>query len=484
MDMRSSDLTTLSAGAIADAVRNGELRAVDVVEHHLQRIEKLNGAIGAFVFVDPERAEREAAAVDDRVALGEDPGPLAGVPLGVKITEDVGGWPATKASSAFKDVIAAADALHVARLRAAGAIPVGLTAAPPLGLLPYTSSTLYGTCRNPWNLERTPGGSSGGSAAALLAGLIPLATGGDIGGSLRNPAAFTGCVGVKGTYGRIPRAPGYQGASNLVHLGPLARTVRDAARFLDVAAGPSEWDPYSLVKPVASFERACDELPLTDLRVAWIREFGGAVADPNVEAVVHDAARALIATGLAEVDVGIAFPQRDDLGTGAIVGLITSDRSPEPEIAEKMTEIFVDLAQTPGGSAVVRLLATDMMGGATLDGLVAGHHYRYFLNQALAAAFEDVDAILLPTMPYIAFGAEGPIPTVLAGREVGLGAAGPFTAPFNLSGHPAVSVPAGLVDGLPVGLQIVCRRNEDHLALALAARLEAVRPWPLLAPDW
>jgi aspartyl-tRNA(Asn)/glutamyl-tRNA(Gln) amidotransferase subunit A len=471
-----------SAVELADDVRAGRRRAREIVEDHLERIERGNDAVNAFVFVDADRARSVADDVDRRVADGEDPGPLAGVPLGIKCTDTVAGWPATSACSAFAERVGERDSVHVARLLAAGAVPVGLTASPPLGLLAHTASPLYGVTRNPWDLARTPGGSSGGASAALAAGLVPLATGSDMGGSIRGPASATGVVGIKPTYGRIPKGPGYLGAANLAHPGPLARSVADLARYLDCTAGPSERDPASTPPAVASVERAIDEVDVGRLRMAWVTELGGARAEPDVEDVVVEAAEALAAfAGVTLVDAKPAIPDLDDLGGSHVAGLAFADRSPDPEMANALPALFMDLVQTPGAQPILEMLAATAV-SPTLDTLIAGNHHRFALNEAFAALFEEVDLLLLPTVPVPPFPAEGPYPMTIRGREVGPVAIGAFTSPFNVTGHPAASVPAGLVGGLPVGLQIVGRRHEDHLVLAAAAAFERARPWPRVAP--
>lgn len=471
------ELHRLDARLIADEVRAGRLGAVEVLEHHLERIEGRNDALNAFVFVDPDRARSVARAVDDAVAAGEDPGPLAGVPLGIKELEAVQGWPQTSASTAFRDRVATTTSTMTARLLAAGAIPVGLTASPEIGHLPYTCSVLHGPTRNPWALDRTPGGSSGGSAAALAAGLVPLATGSDMGGSIRLPAGWSGVVGVKGTLGRIPRGPGYLGGANLIHNGPLARSVRDAARYLDCAAGVDDRDPMSLPAPPVPYEQAIDRIDLAGRRLAVVDDLGITPSHPEVRALLHDAAGALAAAaGLERVEgVGLVFP---DITEGA-ASILVADA--DPAMAEAMPEIMGNLFATDGAGPLMEMAFAQA--APSLDALAAVHRMRHQLNQGLADVFAAADLLALPTSPVPAFGCAGPLPTVVDGREVGPAAAVLFTSPFNLSGHPVVSVPMGVVDGAPVGLQIVARRHADDLALAAAAAFEAAHPWPLLAPD-
>ena len=470
------ELHRASARTIADEVRAGRLRARAVVEESLDRIERLDPALHAFVFVDPERARATADALDREVAGGGDPGPLAGVPLGIKELEAVEGWPDTRASTALRDRVATTTSIMTTRLLAAGAVPVGLTASPEIGHLPYTCSVLHGPTRNPWDLERTPGGSSGGAAAALAAGLVHLATGSDMGGSIRLPAGWSGVVGVKGTLGRIPRGPGFLGHADMVHYGPLARSVADAARFLDCAAGTDQRDPKSLPAPPVPFEDVLSRIDLTGLRIAVVDDNGLSPSHPSVRAVLRAAADALVgAADLQEVELTLRLP---DIMPGA-AALLFADG--DPALAAAMPEIMGNLFATEGAAPLMEraFAGADL----SLEAVAQATQTRFALNQELARAFEAADLLLLPTSPVPAFGCAGPLPTEVDGRDIGPQACALFTSPFNLSGHPAVSVPMGVVDGAPVGLQIVARRHDDALALAAAATFELARPWPVLAPD-
>src|SRR3954447_26066213 len=274
----------------AEAVRRGELKAVEVLDECLTAIDAGNTRLNAFVHLDPDLARRAAEAVDEAVAAGRDPGPLAGVPFGVKDLEHCAGMPTSQGSLLYKGRgPVEEDSVHVSRLRAAGAVPVGKTAAPEFGSYAFTDSRAWGTTRNPWNPERTPGGSSGGSAAAVAAGMVPFCTAGDGGGSTRIPAAFCGLPGFKASYGRIPHE--HPGASLTSCLGALTTTVADAARHLDVAAGPSERDKFSLLpSPACRYEEAIEALDVSGLRAVWSGDLGFATVDPEVEELAHAAA--------------------------------------------------------------------------------------------------------------------------------------------------------------------------------------------------
>lgn len=460
----------LDARAIADDVRAGRRSAADVLEHQLERIALLDPGLGAFVFLDVDGAREAAAKVDETVALGVDPGPLAGLPVGVKELEEVAGWPHTFACTLFADRVAGFTSTQVSRARAAGAVPLGLTASPEFGATSFTASTLHGVTRNPWNLDRTPGGSSGGSAAAVAAGLVPLATGSDSAGSLRIPASFSGVVGFKGTYGRVPRGPGYVGSPNFRNYGALTRSVRDAARFLDCVVGPDERDPLSLPHPGLSYELAIDGVELAGTRVAWTVDLGFGVCDADVTATTRTAAATLIReAAFDELDLEVALP--DPAAAWEVLGL--------PDLYAGLRSFFPERAEeVPPGLRRGFESATEI----SVEDLCRGHAARQALVQALADLFDRVDLLLLPTTPTAAFAAEGPMPAEIAGRPVDPLLTVALTYPFSLSGHPAVSVPAGWVDSAPIGLQIVGRRHEDLLVLAAAAALERVLPWPLVAP--
>src|SRR5688572_2465044 len=238
---------------MAEAVRTGEVSAASVVEEALDRIASRDGELNAFLFVDADGARSAAAAVDEAVAAGRDPGPLAGVPFGVKDLQDCRGMPTTHGSMMFKDrPPATSDSIQVARLRAAGAIPIGKTTASEFGAYAFTNTLAWGVTRNPWDVTKTPGGSSGGSAAAVAAGMVPFCTASDGGGSIRIPGAFTGLPGFKPSFGRIPN---HTRRGSLTGVwGSMTRTVADAARILDVSSGPDERDRSSLPAPGVSYE--------------------------------------------------------------------------------------------------------------------------------------------------------------------------------------------------------------------------------------
>jgi len=469
-----------SATEIADAVRAGELRAVDVLERCIAEIERQNETLNAFVALDLDAARAAAQAIDDAVSRGEDPGPFAGVPIGVKDLEDCAGMTTSHGSMLYKDdPPKEADSIHLARLRAAGAIPVGKTAAPEFGTIQFTRTRAFGTTRNAWDPSRTPGGSSGGSAAAVAGGLVPMGTASDGGGSTRIPAGFSGLVGMKPSYGRIPHPSADPGQTAVY--GVEVTTVTDAARHLDVVSGPDDTDRVTLPAPGVIYEEAIETLDVSGLRIGWSLDLGFAVVDPEVAEVTRAAAETLAAAAgvsLIDVDVRLTDPIRTWLTAGAVTLWLEIDE--HEHYPGRLPEL------TP----LVRM-ALEAGHGAPVRSMVPALQRRLQLDADCAAIFADVDVLLTPTAAVPAFVAEGPSPTTIAGVDlveaVGPLAAGAMSVPFtmlaNLAWNPACSVPAGLTsDGLPVGLQIMGRRHEDHTVLRLARLFEQAAPWPRHAP--
>jgi aspartyl-tRNA(Asn)/glutamyl-tRNA(Gln) amidotransferase subunit A len=459
---------------IAESVRRGERKAVEVLAGVLDAVAGGNDRLGAFVHVDEGLARAAAEAVDATVAAGGDPGPFAGVPIGVKDLEDCAGMPTSQGSLAFAGRGPVADdSIHVARLRAAGAVPIGKTAAPEFGTLNFTRTKVFGTARNPWDTARTPGGSSGGSAAAVAAGLVPAATASDGGGSTRIPASFCGLVGFKPSHGRIPH-PGPTGSETAVY-GLLTTTVADSARHLDVVAGPDDRDRFSLPAAGVSYTEAAASLPVDGLRARWSVDLGFARCDPEVRALTEAAARELAgAAGLVLDDepVVLTDPVRTWLGSGALDLWLDLEPGMWPGVADDLTRYSRSVLQQTEAYPAPKIAESIRR--------------REQLVLDAARLFADVDVVITPTTAVPAFAAEGPPPDEIDGapaRPLGASAT-PFTMLANLCWNPAVSVPAGATaDGLPVGLQIMAGRHRDEVPLRLAAIWEQVRPWPRHAPD-
>lgn len=426
--------------------------------------------LNAFAYVDPDGAL--AAAVDADVSA-----PFGGVPLGVKELEPVTGWPDTHASVPLADQVASYTSTHVARLVAAGALRVGSTTSSEFGAVNLTRTVLHGVTRNPWRLDRTPGGSSGGSASAVAGRLVPLATASDGGGSIRIPAGFCGLVGLKATYGRVPRSPGARYSNLTVTVGCVSRSVRDTARWFDVTNGHDPRDPLSL--PVTSgWEAGLGTLAaeLVGRRVVVVDDWGGATVSPAMWAVLSETAGHLIgATGLSSVDdIDTDLPRM-----GRAWGL-----SGAIEMAAHLGARWPDCAGDLTPEVRFALQAAD--GQYSADARAMIEQRRTAVNEVMARIFDPVhgaDFVFTASNPDIAFAADGPLPDTFGGSVTGAGNNGRLTFPANFHGCPAISIPAGTVDGLPVGLQVVGRHFSEPLLLELAHKLERLRPWPLTADD-
>lgn len=457
------------ACSLVEAFRSGALTPLEALDASLAAIEQSD--LNAFTHVDVDAARAVAAAAD--VSL-----PFGGVPIAIKELESVAGWPYTEASLVFRGRVAEFDSTQVTRLRTAGAIIAAQTTASEFGGINCTSTKLHGTTRNPWNLERTPGGSSGGSAAAVAGGLFPLASGGDGGGSIRIPAGFTGLFGLKSTFGRIPRGPHAQQPPLTVTVGCVSRSVRDTARWFDACNGFDPRDTLSLPR-VSGWEVGLDTFDLTNKRAVISIDLGSALVEPVQSALLIDLAELLIAKAkLKRVDLAIHIPNGGlEWSLSNLIGLAGA-------LGDKYPACHDDL--TPEIQISMRMATSRL----NLQSAGAAEMFRIDMNEHMADIFENTDFIFAATNPDVAFAAAGPMATTVGkvdiAAEYGLGRAignnGALTIPANLTGNPAISIPAGLVDGLPVGLQVIGRHHEEPLLLDLARVAERERPWPLVAP--
>lgn len=461
----------MPATDIAASIRRKDLSPVEVVSNSLQRIDEVNPALNCFCFVFAEEAMGRARAAEDAVMRGDALGPLHGVPVAIKDFTPTRGKRTTLGSFAFADWVPNHDALVVERLREAGAIMVGKTTTPEFAHSSFTHSPLWGITRNPWNTAKTPGGSSGGSAAAVAAGCVPLAEGTDMGGSVRIPASFSGIVGFKPSLGRIPMDILPTVFDTISHFGPLTRTVADAALFMSVASGPADRDIMSLA-PRIDF----DVPPPTNvegLRFALSIDLGYMAVDAQVEACVRQAATALVEAGAVIEEIDLGWTKQ-----------ATLDWLRYWEVY--LAAFFADKLETDRERLdpnVVALLEAGLaMDAVSFKRLEIARTEQWL---QLAEVFREHDALLCPTMAQPAVDADGSDADFDwiddDGRYRGLD----LTCPFNSVGQcPALTVPAGFTaEGLPIGLQIVTNRFDDPLALRIGAALEAVRPWAHRRPD-
>ncbi|MEU9358413.1 amidase [Streptomyces sp. NPDC048301] len=468
-----TDLTYASATELVALVKDGALSPRELTDHTLERIAAVDPALNSVVALDPERARAEADALGERLARGTEAGPLAGLPFLVKDLEDAAGYPTSRGTSGFRDAPPAArDSVHVARLRAAGALIIGKTNTPPVGAAIHTANDAFGITRNPWNLDRSPGGSSGGAAAAVAAGLVALGTAGDGGGSTRIPAALCGLPGLKPSRGRIPQGPSRMpNWPQNTCLSGMARTVRDTALHLDVAAGHHPCDPFSLPAPTGSYLTALDT-PLPALRIGVLTTLGVATPRPEMLAALERVAAMLRGEGHAVREDDAVLPD--------------ADTYPRPfQLRQKLLAYnrFLGLADELAARRddfepwFARVL--DDGSGLTPEEAAVHWAHRSRLDRWTADLFDRYDLLLLPTVPTTAWPAEGP-DTLRAVREGTLPIA--FTSVFNDTGHPAMSMPAGLApDGLPCSVQLVAPHHREDRLLA-AARLVEEAEGPLLPP--
>lgn len=466
-----TDLLHRTLTSLLDDMDRGEVSSEELCKATLARIDETRETLNAFVSLrDPDEIFADARASDERRKRGE-AGLLEGLPLGVKDLEDVAGLVTSHGSVPFKDHVAERDSAQVERLRAAGAIVVGKTNTPEFGYTAITKNLLFGESRNPWNLERTPGGSSGGSAAAIAGGVVPLATASDGGGSVRIPASVTGCFGLKGSFGRVPHGPKpFWIMDDTAVDGPLTRSVRDAALHLDAVVGAHPDDPSSLPHPGLLYREAIEEPFEQPLRFAFSPDLGYAVVQSDVEKSVREAARVFEGLGhsVVEIEGGPPEPGPDWLFSGAW------------EMLAELSHLLPEREEEFGRSFI-----EGVKRGANMNAERWGRmrRRRSELNDWCRDVFDDYDFLLTPTVPYDPPPARGPFAAETEGRRQPAANFGSFTMPFNMSWHPAATVRAGLSNaGLPVGLQIVGPRHRDDLVLQ-AARLferetDCFATWP------
>jgi len=412
-----------------------------------------------------DEAIEEAKDLEARMARGTVCGPLAGVPIGVKDLEDVKGMVTSFGSIPYNNNMADQDSVQVARLRRAGAIVVGKTNTPEFGFTGFTKNRLYGVTRNPWDRERTPGGSSGGAAAALAGGMIPLATGSDAGGSIRIPACYCGCFGLKPTFGRIPLGPVKRlYTTRTWTLGPLARTVEDAALYLDCTAGNHPTDPDSLPPPAVSYGDALKTRP-RNLKIAFSPDLGYARVQKQVMTLVERAVASFEEMG-----------HQVEIFQGALPDV--SQAWSDLMNWELYAQIQHDLERVRPELGRTLVQSLDSVKDLSIVDHLRIQEVRTALSQFLWEMFDQFDLLLTPAMPTEAFGAKGPPPSEVDGHPIPLLGAVAFTYPFNLSGHPAATVRVGLTEsGLPAGLQIVGPRHRDDRVLKTAYLYEQAFPW-------
>ena len=464
--MNQTDLCFTPAVKLARMIREGEISPVELTRTVLERIEAVNPRINAYCTLVPEFALRAAREAEQKGMKKENLGPLHGIPLSIKDLTPTRGIRTTWGSRHYRDFVPQEDALLVQRLKAAGAVILGKTNTPEFGIGINTTNALFGTTLNPWDPSRTAGGSSGGAAAALAAGLGPLAQGSDLGGSLRIPASFCGVVGFRTTPGTIPKYPNYWAWDTFSVPGPMARTASDAALMLSVMGGFHEKDPVSVREDFSSLAEEIEQ-DYRGKRVAWSPDLGGLCpVEPEVVRICQAAAKKFEEMGCA---VEEAFPDLQDV-LEIIEGLrILSSVNNyahllgvEEGIDNQFFKHFLNLsAKTP----VAQVAAAERKRSAL-----------WFRVQAF---FEKYDLLLCPTTSVPAFPAEQLFPPAVAGKSIENRIESYLlTYAFSMVALPAISVPAGWTqNGLPVGMQIIGKRLSDKTVLRAAATFERIAPW-------
>ncbi|MDB5390032.1 MAG: Amidase [Planctomycetaceae bacterium] len=461
--MASEDLAYLSAVELAAAIREKKISPVEVTRAVLARIERHNKDLNAFVTIPAEAAICAATKAEEAVMAQQPLGPLHGVPLHVKDNLYVAGSRTTFGSKLFEKNVTTQDCPAVKRLRTAGMILIGRTNTPEFGWKGVTDNRVFGISRNPWNTQLTPGGSSGGAAAAVAAGMGPIGVGTDGGGSLRIPASFCGVFGFKPSFGRVPNAPGSGGAI-LRHIGTMTRTVTDMATALDLMAGPDPSDLLSLPHAGCSFVNELGK-GIRQKRVAYCPDLGYARVNPEVAGVCQRAALRFAEAGAVVEEVKLDW--RDPYESWSVFFFGTAAASVEQKLATDG-----DLLDPGFRNVVDRGLK--LRGVDFANALAARHAFWEQVRQV----YEKFDLLLCPTLPVPPFAVGQNDAAPIEGEQLEPLQWTRFTYPFNLTGQPAASVPAGWTrSGLPIGLQIIGDRFADALVLQAARAWEQLQPW-------
>ena len=486
------DLTRLTATAMADGLAAGEFTSEQLTRAHLERIEVLNPALNVFLQVDAEGALATARAVDDARASGADLPRLAGVPVAVKDIACTEGIPTTAGSRMLQGWVPPYDATVVTRLRQARMPILGKTNMDEFAMGSSTEHSAYGPTRNPWDLDRIPGGSGGGSSAAVAAFLAPLAIGSDTGGSIRQPAAVTGTVGAKPTYGGVSRYGVIALASSLDQIGPCARTVADAALLHEVIGGHDPMDSTSIDAPVPPVAEAARTRDLTGLRVGIVRELTGEGYQPGVQARFDEAVELLTSLGAQVQEVScphfryamaayyLILPSEASSNLARYDAMRYGRRTPPDGVDSPSAEQVMASSRDAGfGDEVKRriILGTYALSAGYYDAYYGqAQKVRTLIARDFEAAFAEVDVLVSPSAPTTAFriGEKLDDPVAMYLNDIA-------TIPANLAGVPGLSLPTGVADedGLPVGIQVLAPATEDQRMYAVGAALEAA-----LAEQW
>jgi aspartyl-tRNA(Asn)/glutamyl-tRNA(Gln) amidotransferase subunit A len=461
--------TDLDITQLVEPLRRRETSSLELTRAYLERIDRLNPRLEAYITVTADLALQQARQADDEMAKGTYRSPLHGVPLGIKDLFDVEGVPTTFGSRILRDNVADQDAALVARLKQAGAVILGKHNLHEFAFGITSENPHFGAVRNPWDTDRVPGGSSGGTASAVAAGLCAAGIGSDTGASIRAPASFCGIVGLKPTYGRVSRVGAFPLAWSLDHAGPMTRSVADCALVLQAIAGYDPRDPGSADVPVPDFSQHLDA-GIAGLRVGVPREYFFDMVEPDVDRLVREAIRVLAGLGAEVAEVSLPHVGHAQVA-GNVIMSTEAAAWHSAWLRERPDDYGADVLARIRGGQLVR--AVDYL---------ASQQMRTLIQADFRQAFAQVDVVVAPSVPLVAppigrtFEAGGPLnvpPRSIANRT---------TVPGNLTGMPAISVPCGFSDGLPVGLQLMAAAFAEPLLLRTAAAYEAATTFRLQRP--
>jgi amidase len=466
------DFCYTPATKLAEKIRSKQVSPVEVMDAFIERIEQVNPKINAFCTLATDKAREEAIQAEKKIMRNEEVGPLHGLPVGIKDLTNTAGIRTTLGSKAFSDNVPQKDALLVKRIKQAGGIIIGKTNTPEFGHKGTTDNDLFGTSVNPWNVEMTPGGSSGGSAAAVAAGLVPFAEGSDGGGSIRIPASLCGIYGLKPTYGRIPFDGNgkdlFASQHPFLHNGPLTRTVEDAALFLSVMAGPDPCDPLCLPDTGENYTRLLQR-DVKGLRIAYSPNLDSYVIDSRVQAAMDQAVEQLERLGclVEEVTIDFGESRRTLIKAFSKLWFAHFAASYGHLIQEKREQFSPD---------VVKMIEIGQSMSA-MDYRQVGQP-RSLIYRKIEHVFQSYDFLITPTLAAPAFPHHLKGPSEINGEPVNPDVDWMLTGFFNLTGHPAASIPIGFTEnGLPMGMQVVGKRFADQSVLNLSYAYEAACPW-------
>ncbi|MFX0038717.1 MAG: amidase [Promethearchaeota archaeon] len=483
--MEKEIICYMSAYEMREKIRNQEITSEEITEIIIERIEKINPIINAYCTPTFDLARALAKNADQAVKNGEKLGLLHGVPISIKDETETKGIRTTYGSKLMENNIPKTDATIIKRLRDAGVVILGKTNTPAFGYKGETDNLIFGITKNPWNLDRTPGGSSGGAASAVTSGLCPIAIGSDGGGSIRIPSSFCGVFGIKATFGRVPQnlmqTSGYLGT--FVHKGPIVRYVKDAALVLDIIAGQDDSDRYSVLKPNYSYLERINETP-EKLKIGYSFDLGFAeTLDTEVENAVLNGIQRFEEFGWSIDKSKIRLKKQNPELTMSIIWSSGFGYS---------LGRFLEAWQNKMDPALVKLIKLGL--SYSTAQVKEAELYRELIYTEICRAFKKVDILITPTLPCTAFKIgnsrviddETSITNItINGKNITAIGWIPFTYPFNISGHPAASIPCGWSsEGMPIGMQIIGKRFDELTVLQMSRKFEEVAPWQDKKPNF